>query len=156
MIFIYYKDFKTLKTTLFGALADQIQHMAAQKVRFKPRLLRQVALTCSFQDQLHWNLHSRAELETCKLGPPALGACKKYTYFGPKITPSGTKVTQARTRTMHVECGHTRIPLKDGARSVTLNCNVLKICSELVFRAASVESWRIQALKCLEEISSMY
>ena len=64
MIFIYYKDFKTLKITGFGALADQIQHMAAQNVGIMPRLLRQVAVTCRFQAQLHWNLHNRAELET--------------------------------------------------------------------------------------------
>jgi hypothetical protein len=49
------KDFKTLKNTGFGALAGQIQHMAAQKVRFTPRLLRQVALAGTFQAQLHWN-----------------------------------------------------------------------------------------------------
>ena len=30
MIFIYYKDVKTLKITQFGALAGQIQHMAAE------------------------------------------------------------------------------------------------------------------------------
>jgi hypothetical protein len=42
MIFIYYKDFKTQKITQFGALAGQIQQMAAQKVGFTPRLLRQV------------------------------------------------------------------------------------------------------------------
>jgi ABC-type thiamin/hydroxymethylpyrimidine transport system permease subunit len=30
-IFIYYKDFKTRNTTGFGALAGQIQHIAAQK-----------------------------------------------------------------------------------------------------------------------------
>ena len=34
------------------------------------------------------SLHSRAGLETCKLWPPALGACKKYTHFWPQITPS--------------------------------------------------------------------
>ena len=83
MIFIYYKDFKTLYITGFGALAGQIQHMAAQKVGFTLRLLRQVVLAGKFQAQLHWNLHSRAELETCKLWPPALGACKKYTQFRP-------------------------------------------------------------------------
>jgi hypothetical protein len=48
MISIYYKDFKTLKITQFGALAGQIQHMAAQKVGFTPRLLRQVAVNCRF------------------------------------------------------------------------------------------------------------
>jgi hypothetical protein len=37
MILIYHKDFKTLKITGFGALAGQIQHMAAQKVGFTPR-----------------------------------------------------------------------------------------------------------------------
>jgi hypothetical protein len=31
---------KTLKITGFGALAGQIQHMAAQKVKFTPRLIR--------------------------------------------------------------------------------------------------------------------
>ena len=62
MVFIYFKDFKTLKVAQFGALAGQIQHMAAQKVRFTPQLLRQVAL----------------------------GACKKYTHFGPQSPPSET------------------------------------------------------------------
>jgi len=33
-------DFKTPNITQFGALAGQIQHMAAQKVGFTPRLLR--------------------------------------------------------------------------------------------------------------------
>jgi hypothetical protein len=49
LIFIYYKDLKTPNITQFGALAGQIQHMAAQKVGFTPRLLRQVAVTCVFQ-----------------------------------------------------------------------------------------------------------
>jgi len=49
LIFIYYKDVKTPNITQFGALAGQIQHMAAQKVGFTPRLLRQVAVTCVFQ-----------------------------------------------------------------------------------------------------------
>jgi hypothetical protein len=40
MIFIYYKDFKRQKITGFGALAGQLQHMAAQKVGFTPRLIR--------------------------------------------------------------------------------------------------------------------
>ena len=42
MIFVNYKDFKTKtqKITQFGALAGQIQHMAAQKVRFTPRPIR--------------------------------------------------------------------------------------------------------------------
>jgi hypothetical protein len=40
MIFIYYKNFKTLKLTEFGALAGKIQHMAAQKVGFTPRPIR--------------------------------------------------------------------------------------------------------------------
>ena len=38
-VLIYYKDFKTLKITGFGVLAGQIQHMAAQKVGFTPRLI---------------------------------------------------------------------------------------------------------------------
>jgi hypothetical protein len=67
--FIYYKDSKTPKITQFGALAGQIQHTPSQKVGFTPRLLRQMALICTFQAQLHRNqLHSRAKLETCKLG----------------------------------------------------------------------------------------
>jgi hypothetical protein len=40
MIFIYYKDSKTLQITQFGALAGQIQHMAAQKVELMPRPIR--------------------------------------------------------------------------------------------------------------------
>jgi len=47
VIFIYYMDFKP-KITQFGALAGQIQHMADQKVGFKPRLLWQVVITCRF------------------------------------------------------------------------------------------------------------
>jgi hypothetical protein len=53
MILNYYKDFKTPNITQFGALAGQIQHMAAQKVGFVPRLLRQVAVTGRFLTQLH-------------------------------------------------------------------------------------------------------
>ena len=34
MILIQFKDFKTPNITQFGALAGQIQHMAAQKVGF--------------------------------------------------------------------------------------------------------------------------
>ena len=45
-----------------------IQHMAAQKVRFTSRLLRQVALAGTFQAQLHL-LHIRAELETYHFWP---------------------------------------------------------------------------------------
>jgi hypothetical protein len=48
MVFIYIKDTKTPNITLFGALAGQIQHMAAQKVGITPWLLRQVDLTCRF------------------------------------------------------------------------------------------------------------
>jgi hypothetical protein len=50
---LYYVDSKTLNITHFGALAGQIQHMAAQKVGFTPRLLRQVDLAGMFQAQLH-------------------------------------------------------------------------------------------------------
>ena len=45
--------------------------MAAQKVGFTPRLLRQVALAGKFQAQLHWNqsyiseLHIRATYQSC-------------------------------------------------------------------------------------------
>jgi hypothetical protein len=62
--------------------------MAAQKVGFTPRLLRQVALTGPFQAQLHWNLHSRAELETCKLGEPYPRSMPKPYHFWPQVTPS--------------------------------------------------------------------
>ena len=62
MILIQFKDFKTPNITQFGALAGQIQQMAAQKVGFMPRLLRQVALTDPFQAQLHWNQAYIAEL----------------------------------------------------------------------------------------------
>ena len=48
----------------------------------------QVALTNKFQAQLCYVDSSAAELETCKLWPPALGASKKYTHFWPQITPS--------------------------------------------------------------------
>jgi hypothetical protein len=80
MVLIYCKDFKTLKIIGFGSLAGQIQHMAARKVGFTPRMLRQVALTG--KAQLQWNLHIRAGLETYQLGPPALGACKNRTIIG--------------------------------------------------------------------------
>jgi hypothetical protein len=36
MTLISFKDFKTLRITGFGALADQVQQMAAQKVGFAP------------------------------------------------------------------------------------------------------------------------
>jgi hypothetical protein len=49
MIFVYFKDSKTPNITQFGTLAGQIHHMAAEKVGFTPRLLRQVALICTFQ-----------------------------------------------------------------------------------------------------------
>jgi len=78
------------KNPQFNALAGQLQHMAAQKVGFTPRLLRQVAITGMFQAQLHWDLHIRPELETYQLWPPALGACENHTHFGPQITPSVT------------------------------------------------------------------
>jgi hypothetical protein len=49
VIFIYYKDFKTIKITGFGALAGQThQQMAAQKVGITPLLRRQVAVTGRF------------------------------------------------------------------------------------------------------------
>ena len=68
-----YKDFKTQKITQFGVLAGQIQHMAAQKVGFTPRLLRQVVITCRFQAQLCCDF-SAAKLGTGKLGPSASAA----------------------------------------------------------------------------------
>ena len=81
IILIYYKNSKTPIITQFGALAGQVQHMAAQKVGFTSRLLGQVALAGKFQVQLHWNLHIRAELETCQLGDP-------YPRSTHKLSPS--------------------------------------------------------------------
>ena len=46
------EDADTQKTTQFGALAGQIQYVTAQKMGLKPRQMR----------------HTRAELETSKLG----------------------------------------------------------------------------------------
>jgi hypothetical protein len=86
---MFFKDSKTLNITQFGALAGQKQHMVARKVSFTPRLMRQVALPSTFQAQLCYIDFNAAELKTCQLGPPVLGACKKYTHFGPQITPSG-------------------------------------------------------------------
>jgi hypothetical protein len=63
--------------------------MAAQKVGFTSRLLRQVALSFPFQAQLHWNLHSRAELETCKFGGPYPRSMQKPYHFWPQCPPSG-------------------------------------------------------------------
>ena len=40
IILIYYENPRTPKITQFGALAGQIQHMAAQQVGFTPRLIR--------------------------------------------------------------------------------------------------------------------
>jgi len=56
MIFIYSKDYKTSKITQFGALAGQIQHMAAQKVGFTPRPIR--------YGPHNWHVSSLAALET--------------------------------------------------------------------------------------------
>jgi len=56
MIFIYYKDFKTLKMTGFGALDGQIQHTAAQKVGFMLRPIRYAPPNWHVSSQLHWNL----------------------------------------------------------------------------------------------------
>jgi hypothetical protein len=55
-IFIYYQDFKTPNITQFGALAGQIQHMAAQKVGFTPRLIR--------YGPPNWHVSSSASLES--------------------------------------------------------------------------------------------
>jgi hypothetical protein len=56
MIFIYYKDFKTLIITGFGELAGQIQHMAAQKVGFTPRPIR--------YGSRNWQVSSSAALKS--------------------------------------------------------------------------------------------
>jgi hypothetical protein len=57
MIFIDYKGSKTQKVTMrFGALAGQIQHMAAQKVGFTPRPIR--------YGPPNWQVSSSAALES--------------------------------------------------------------------------------------------
>ena len=53
MIFIVNKDFKTRNNTQLGALAGQIQHMAAQKAGFTPRPIRYGPPNMQFQAQLH-------------------------------------------------------------------------------------------------------
>jgi len=107
MISIHYKDFKTLKVTGFGALAGRIQHMAAQKVWFTPRPIRYGSHNLHVQAQLHWNLHIRAELETCKFWEPYPRSMPIPDHFWPQITPSGVisatkhegKVTAPDSRT---------------------------------------------------------
>jgi hypothetical protein len=90
MIFIVNKDFKTRNNTQLGALAGQIQHMAAQKAGFTPRPIRYGPPNMQFQAQLHWNLHSRAELETCKLGGSYPRSIQKPYHFWPQCPPSAT------------------------------------------------------------------
>jgi len=65
-------DSKALKFTRFGALAGHIQHMAAQKVGFTPRLIRYGPpnLQVSNLTALKSALQIRAELNTCKLVGP--------------------------------------------------------------------------------------
>ena len=58
LIFIYYKDLKTPNITQFGALAGQIQHMAAQKVGLTPRKIR--------YGSPNWHVSSSAALELLK------------------------------------------------------------------------------------------
>jgi len=87
MILNYYKDFKTLKITGFGALAGRIQHMAAQKVGFTPRPIRYGSHNLQVSSSAAL-LHSRAELETCQLGGPYPGSVQKPYHFWPQITPS--------------------------------------------------------------------
>jgi len=44
-------------------------------------------LTGTFQAQLHWNLHIRAEFKTCQLGGPYPGSMQKSTIFGLSVPP---------------------------------------------------------------------
>jgi len=73
MVFIYYKDFKTQKIIVFGALAGQIQHMAAQKVGFTPRPITYgppnfPVSSLAALESLKSGPHIRAELESCQIG----------------------------------------------------------------------------------------
>jgi len=66
--------------------------MAAQKVRFTPRLLRRVAVICTFQAQLHWNHTST--YQSWNWNVQITTTCPRsmqnvYTHFGPQTTPSG-------------------------------------------------------------------
>jgi len=67
MILIRYKDFKTTNITQLGALAGQIQHMAAQKVGFTMQPIRYGPPNwhVSSSAALESYLHIRAKLETC-------------------------------------------------------------------------------------------
>jgi hypothetical protein len=56
MVCIYSKDSKTPKITQFGALAGQIQHMAAQKVGLAPRPIR--------YGSRNWQVSSSAALKS--------------------------------------------------------------------------------------------
>jgi hypothetical protein len=52
MIFIHYKDSKTQKITQFNALAGQIQHMSAQKIRVHAAAAEAGGPNLPFQAQL--------------------------------------------------------------------------------------------------------
>jgi len=87
MIFICYKDFKTLKITGFGALAGQTQHMAAQKVGFTPRLSRYGPPNLHVSSSAALELYIRAEHETRKLGGPHPRSMQKPYPFWASVSP---------------------------------------------------------------------
>jgi len=82
MIFIYYKDFKTLKITQFNALAGQIQHMAAQKVWFTPRPIRYGSHSLHVSSSAALKYISELSFKRANYGSHTLGACQNLTIFG--------------------------------------------------------------------------
>ena len=96
MILIYHEDPKTRKNhsvwcagwseTAYGCSKSRVHAAAAEAGGQNLQVSSSAALES----------HIRAELETCRLWPPALGACKKYTHFWPQITPSGIFVKYVR------------------------------------------------------------
>ena len=85
MIFIYYKNSKTQNISGFGALVGQIQHMAAQEVRFTPRPVRYGPPSLHVSSSAA--LHIRAELDTCKLGEPCPRSMQKPFPFWASVSP---------------------------------------------------------------------
>jgi len=63
--------------------------MDAQKVGFTPRPIRYGSPSLHVSSSAAWNLHTRAELETCNLGEPYPRSMPKPYHFWPQITPSG-------------------------------------------------------------------
>jgi len=88
MIFKRYKDFKTPKFSQFGALAGQIQQMAAQNVRFTQRPTRYGSHNLQVSSLTALGSHIRAELETCKLWETYPRSMQKPYHSGPQCRPS--------------------------------------------------------------------